>query len=60
MRVARLSRGLSQEALAKRIGMTRTNYARLEKGQTNITIDSLVRIAQGLDLRLDIKLIEPR
>lgn len=57
---ARLRAGLSQASLAERIGMTRTSYARLEKGQTNVTIDSLVRVANGLGLDLRIALVKPR
>lgn len=56
IKAARLAAGLSQAALAERIGMTRTSYARLEKGQTNVTIDSLVRVASGLGLSLQFEL----
>jgi len=35
--------------------MTRTNYARIEYGKTNVTIDSLRRIAEGLGLKLVIR-----
>lgn len=52
LKEARLKAGLSQKTLAERIGMTRTSYARIEKGQTNVTVDSLVRIAEGLGLDL--------
>lgn len=53
---ARLKAGLSQAKLAEMVGMTRNNYVRIEKGQTNVTIDSLVRIASGLSLELSIEL----
>lgn len=56
---ARLKAGLSQAALADKAGMTRSSYVRIEKGQTNVTIDSLVRIAKGLGLRLDVDLSLP-
>lgn len=48
--------GLSQEKLAAKIGMTRSNYARIERGATNVTIDTLIRIAKGLgvDVRVTI------
>lgn len=53
---AREEAGLSQEKLAAKIGMTRSNYARIERGATNVTIDTLIRIAKGLgvDVRVTI------
>ena len=50
IRVAREAAGVSQETLAKKIGMTRTNYARIEHGGSNATIETLIRVADGLDL----------
>jgi transcriptional regulator with XRE-family HTH domain len=49
---ARLAADLSQEALAKKARMTRGNLARIEQGRTNVTLDSLLRIAGGLGLDL--------
>jgi transcriptional regulator with XRE-family HTH domain len=40
--------------------MTRGNYARLEHGKTNFTLDSLLRIADGLDLELTVGLAKPK
>lgn len=54
IRTARESAGLSQETLAQAIGMTRTNFARIEQGRTNVTLDSLVKIADGLKLTLTV------
>lgn len=51
---AREEAGLSQAVLAPKIHMTRSSLARLEQGQTNVTIDSLVRVAKGLGLRLEV------
>jgi transcriptional regulator with XRE-family HTH domain len=31
-----------QETLAAKIGMTRPNYARIERDETNVTIDTLL------------------
>lgn len=56
IRVAREAAGLSQNSIAKTIGMSRTNYARIEYGLTNVTIDSLLRIADGLGLKLKVML----
>lgn len=48
----RRSRGLTQEACAERIGMLTPNYARIEQGRQNVTIDTLVRIGRALDVRV--------
>jgi transcriptional regulator with XRE-family HTH domain len=58
IRAAREAADISQEMFAARIGMTRTNYARIEHGRTNVTIDSLVRIASGLGLDLTVRFEE--
>lgn len=60
LRKARLKAGLSQEALAQKAKMTRTSYARIEKGLTNVTIDSLVRIAEGLGMDVDVRFVRRR
>jgi transcriptional regulator with XRE-family HTH domain len=52
IRAARLASGVSQETLAGKIGMTRGNYARIEQGRTNVTLDTLLRIAAGLGMKL--------
>ena len=54
LRQARLAAGVSQERLAARIGMTRGNLARIEQGQTNVTLDSILRIATGLELKMNV------
>lgn len=54
IRAAREATGVSQAALAQRLGMLRTNYARIEHGRSNLTIDTLLRIADGLDVDLTI------
>lgn len=40
--------------------MERPNYARIEKGRVNITIDTLLRICDGLGVKLAIVLGEAR
>ena len=51
----RKSRGITQEELSKRTGIARPNIARMENGSYNPTIEMMVRLAAGLDMRLDIK-----
>lgn len=54
IRAARQKAGLSQAALASAVGMTRTNFARVESGRTNVTIETLLRVAEGLGLTVAI------
>ncbi len=56
LRRAREAGGLSQATLAEKIGMTRGNLARIEAGRTNVTVESLVRIAGGVGLRVRVVL----
>jgi transcriptional regulator with XRE-family HTH domain len=50
----RTEQGLSQRALAKQLGMTQPQLARLEAGEHNPTIDTLARLAQALDIEFAI------
>lgn len=60
IREARTAQDLSQEAVALLVGMSRTNYARIEYGKTNLTSDSLRRIADALGLEANVLLVECR
>ncbi len=44
----RAEHGLSQRALAKRLGMPQPHIARLELGEHNPSVDMLRRLAQGM------------
>ena len=46
---------MSQAVLAKKIGTTQSNVARMEAGNQNFTYKMLVKIAEALDKRLDIQ-----
>jgi transcriptional regulator with XRE-family HTH domain len=52
MRAARLERNLTQEQVALRVGMERPNYVRIEQGQASPLLDSLLLIADALDVPL--------
>ena len=65
----RVDHSLSQRGLAKQLGMTQPQVARLEAGEHNPTIDTLARLAQTLDIEFAIdvhpherppKLLSPR
>lgn len=45
----RNEKGMTQEGLCVLIGMDRTYLATVETGERNISIDNLLRIAEGLD-----------
>jgi transcriptional regulator with XRE-family HTH domain len=50
----RTEQGLSQRALARKLGMTQPQLARIEAGEHNPTIDTLARLAQTLDIEFAI------
>jgi DNA-binding XRE family transcriptional regulator len=50
----RMERGLTQEALARRIGTTKSAISRLESGRHKPNIDTLERIARAFGKRLTI------
>jgi ribosome-binding protein aMBF1 (putative translation factor) len=43
---------LTQQQLADRVGKERSYIARIEKGETDMQVSSLIRIAQALGLQL--------
>ena len=52
----RKKRKMSQLELAKKIGSTQSNVARMESGQQNFTIGILDRVAKALNRNLKISL----
>jgi transcriptional regulator with XRE-family HTH domain len=50
LRRYREQRGLSQEAFAQQLGVHRTYMGGLERGERNLTLRSLERLAAHLDL----------
>ncbi|MDA8097747.1 MAG: helix-turn-helix transcriptional regulator, partial [Clostridia bacterium] len=55
----RVKKGVTQAALATRIGTKQSVIARLESGQANPTIAFLKKVADALDADLDVS-IRPR
>ncbi|MCR5641410.1 MAG: helix-turn-helix domain-containing protein [Lachnospiraceae bacterium] len=51
---ARLSRNLTQQALADLAGTKRSNISRLESGKYNPSLDFLMKVADSLGLELNI------
>ena len=54
IREVRLQRGLKARDVAMLVGIAAPNYCHIESGQTSPTYKTLVRIADVLDIRLDI------
>ena len=50
LRAYRQARGLSQEAFADELGVHRTYMGGIERGERNLTLKSLERIANQLDV----------
>lgn len=52
IRELRTAKGLVQEQVAGKIGMSRQRYARIENGTNNITLEDLSGIASALDVEI--------
>jgi transcriptional regulator with XRE-family HTH domain len=52
VRARREAMHISQESFADSIGMHRAYYSSLERGQRNITIQTLARVAEGLQITI--------
>ncbi len=53
----RKKKKLSQVQLARKIGTTQSNVARMEAGKQNFSTDTLVRVAQALGRELEVKFV---
>lgn len=53
----RKARGITQQEIAERTGMKRTNIARIESGKSIPTIEVLVKLAAALDMELKVSLV---
>ncbi len=50
----RKKKNMSQSALAKKIGTTQSNVARMESGQQNFSIEILDKVAKAFDRNLKV------
>lgn len=58
LRQRRSALGLSQESFADKIEMHRTYYSAIERGEKNITVSMLERVASGLGVKPSLLLAE--
>ena len=56
VRELRLAKGFSQEELADRADLHRTFVGRIERGETNITLINIYKIARGLGVHASVLL----
>jgi transcriptional regulator with XRE-family HTH domain len=50
IRAARCERGAPQEAFAARAGLDRSYYGAVERGEFNVSLDTIVKLAAGLNV----------
>ncbi len=50
IRTARKERGYTQEAFAAEADVDRSYYGAIERGEFNLTVDTILKVAAGLDL----------
>jgi transcriptional regulator with XRE-family HTH domain len=50
LRSARRDHGYTQESFAPHAGLERSNYGAIERGEFNVTLDTIVKVASGLDM----------
>jgi transcriptional regulator with XRE-family HTH domain len=49
--VARRERGYGQEGFARRVGLDRSYYGAVERGEFNVTLSTVLKIAGGLGVQ---------
>jgi transcriptional regulator with XRE-family HTH domain len=59
IRHLRESRNISQEAFAEAAGMDRAGYGRIERGQVDVRLSTIARIAEALELPMADLLEQP-
>jgi transcriptional regulator with XRE-family HTH domain len=50
IRALRVERGYGQERFARRAGLDRSYFGAIERGEHNITYETLLKIAEGLEV----------
>jgi transcriptional regulator with XRE-family HTH domain len=50
IRSTREQKRYSQERFARHAGFDRSNYGAIERGESNVRLDTIVKVAAGLDM----------
>lgn len=53
VRIARLKRAMTQDEVAEAVGMTGQYVGQIEKGEKNVTLDTMKKLAVALDFDLN-------
>ena len=53
VRELRVARGLSQEVLAQKSGLHRTYVGGIERGERNVSLENIQKIAKSLNITID-------
>ena len=56
MKERRKDLGMTQEHLAELVGTKKSNISRFESGRYNPSLDFLIKLAEGLDQEIELKL----
>jgi transcriptional regulator with XRE-family HTH domain len=51
----RIARGLSQRALAEKLGISRTTLTSIERGEDGVTMGTLLKVMDFLELDMSVK-----
>ena len=54
LRQARIAKHMTQQAVAELAGTKRSNISRMESGKYNPSLDFMVKVAEAMDLQLNI------
>ena len=58
IKMQRIQRHMTQQELSRKTGIIQADISKLENGQSNPSVRTLMRIAEGLDMTLLIEFIE--
>lgn len=53
IRIIRKEKGISQEVLGEICGLHTNHIGAIERGEKNLTLESILKVANGLDVTLD-------
>lgn len=60
IRKVRLDQGLSQEGLANQVGLDRSYMGGIERGEHNVALVNIVKIAEALEIKASVLLVQAK